>query len=159
MTRASAYGRISLLGNPSDLYGGKCISFTFEKKATVSVDDARSLLIENSGCVERTLAYTGTHNLIKATIRTLGIQQRSVAVDYSTTIPVGYGFAGSSAIVVAAIRAFDAHFGLHLSRASIAELALRTEIDELGIAAGCQDRYAISFEGLTYMDFTGKEYL
>jgi glucuronokinase len=36
---------------------------------------------------------------------------------------------------------------------------LRVETDELGIAAGFQDRYAISFEGVNYMDFSGKEFM
>ena len=41
----------------------------------------------------------------------------------------------------------------------MAELALHTETDELGISAGFQDRYVIAFEGVVYMDFTGKEHL
>jgi glucuronokinase len=42
---------------------------------------------------------------------------------------------------------------LELDPASLAELALSVETDELGIAAGLQDRVAQAYGGLTYMDF------
>lgn len=158
MTTASAHGRISLLGNPSDIYGGKCISFTFDRQATADVQYARRCSIESQGVVERTLAYTGTHDLVKATLRLAGIRQ-ALQVEYASTIPVGYGFAGSSAIVIATLRALNSHCGKHWPKAEIAERALRVEVDELGISAGHQDRYTISFGGLNFMDFRGKEYL
>ena len=35
MVKAHAYGRVGLFGNPSDIYGGKCISFTINRQAQV----------------------------------------------------------------------------------------------------------------------------
>jgi len=35
-----AYGRVGLLGNPSGIYGGKCVSFTFDRFAEVEIDES-----------------------------------------------------------------------------------------------------------------------
>ncbi len=154
-----AYGRVGLLGNPSDIYGGKCISFTFDKSAKVKIEKSRDLLIKGYDIVERDLDYNGTHKLVKATIKKLNLENRNFSLSYDSDIPVGSGLAGSSAIIIASIRAFNKFFGLELDKYEIAELALRVETEELNISAGFQDRYAISFEGVNYMDFFGKEYM
>ncbi len=159
MTKAHAYGRVGLLGNPSDMYGGKCISFTIDRKAEVEIKDSLEFRVEGNGTVERSLNYNGNHDLVKAAVKRLRLQDKKFQVSYETNVPVGSGLAGSSAIVIATIRALNEHFNLHLDRYKIAETALHAEVDELGISAGFQDRYAISFEGIAYMDFTGKEYM
>ena len=66
-----AYGRVGLLGNPSDIYGGKCISFTFDRFAEVEIDESKELAIQNNGIVEKSLDYNGNHDLVKATIKRL----------------------------------------------------------------------------------------
>lgn len=163
MAKGQAYGRVGLLGNPSDMYGGKCISFTFDRKAEVEVQDADAFAIHGNGGIERILDYNGKHDLFKASLRILGlekrIQKKPINLFYESNIPVGYGFAGSSALVIATLRALNEHYSLSLKREEIAEIALHAELDELGIAAGFQDRYVISFEGLLFMDFVGKEYM
>ena len=157
--KSYAYGRVSLLGNPSDLYGGKCISFTFDRSVNVSLNDSLEFKIENKDGVERTLDYNGCHDLIKASINELWIMEKDFHVRYESDIPIGRGLAGSSAIVIATIRALNEHFGLGLDSYQIAERALHTELDHLGIAAGFQDRYVIAFEGVLHMDFKGKEHM
>lgn len=164
----TAYGRIGLLGNPSDMYGGKCISFTFNNLARVSVVDSERFEIIGSDDGEKPddINYTGSHKLIKATIRYLkefgleeGIGVSPIRIVYDSNIPLGSGLAGSSAIIIAALRVFNKRYGLEMDRYQIAETALHVETDELGISAGFQDRYAISFEGMNHLDFTGKEYM
>jgi glucuronokinase len=164
VVKERAYGRVGLLGNPSDIYGGKVIGFTINKYASVSVGEGDELKISGNGGIEvGNLNYNGNHNLVKATIKTLGKEQllsnADFSIEYESNIPLGSGLAGSSAICVATLRALNRWFNLNLDRAQIAELALRTEVDELNIAAGFQDRYAISFEGVNYMDFSGKEFM
>ena len=108
MTHAQAYGRVGLLGNPSDIYGGKCISFTIDSQAEVEVCDSLRLRIEENegnGGIEDTLAYNGNHDLIKATMNKLKLQDKKIHIKYKTEIPVGSGLAGSSAIIIAAMRA------------------------------------------------------
>jgi len=159
MILGQAYARVGLLGNPSDLYGGKALSFTIDRKATVTLEDSAQLKIESKLGTDTTLAYTGINDLVKATLNILQLQDKKLNINYTSDIPISVGLGGSTSIIVATIRALNKHFGLHLDNYQIAELALRTELDELGIIAGFQDRYIISFEGLALMDFTGKEYL
>ncbi len=159
MTRAYAFGRVGLLGNPSDIYGGRCISFTINKKAIVDVEESDEFLIIGNGKVENSLEYNGVHDLVKATVRKLGLFGKNFTVNFSTDIPLGSGLSASSAIVIACIRALSEHFSLGLNKFEIAETALRIETEELRIAAGFQDRYVISFEGIKFMDFSGKEFM
>ncbi|MBI4144108.1 hypothetical protein HY486_02585 [Candidatus Woesearchaeota archaeon] len=158
-TTAKANGRIGLLGNPSDIYGGKVISFTFSNHACACVENTDEFCISGNGHVEKTLEYNGKNDLIKAAIKMLGIQNKSMRVSYSSNIPVGAGLAGSSAIIIATMKALNEHYSLGLDPVQIAELALHAEVDELKWAAGPQDRYVISLGGMVFMDFTGKEYL
>ena len=153
MTKARAYGRVGLLGNPSDMYGGKGIGFTFDRTAEVEVSD--SLEWKVNGEPVNVDDY-GSHRLVKSTVNYLGLKDK-LAVKYSSNIPRGLGLGGSSAIIIAAIRAINEHFEVCLDDFQIAEFATYTERERLGIAAGFLDRYTISFEGLLFMDFEGKE--
>jgi len=71
----------------------------------------------------------------------------------STTIPRSVGLGGSSALVIAVLRALCDHHGVVLQPAATAELALSIEVDDLGIAAGLQDRVAQCYGGATFMEF------
>ncbi len=157
-----AYGRVGFLGNPSDIYGGKCLSFTFDKIAEVKMRDASGLCIRRENCSSaHTLEDMGKddeHRLVKATLRKLGIQE-GFCLDYGSEVPYGSGLAGSTALVIATLKAAKDHYQIAMDRYEMAELALRVEIEELGIAAGFQDRYVIAFGGVCFMDFSGKEYI
>lgn len=72
------------------------------------------------------------------------------------------GLAGSSAILTAALRAVLRFYGfgaedkaaaIGLSRDVLPAFVLGVESDELGIAAGLQDRVVQSYEGAVHMDF------
>ncbi len=71
---------------------------------------------------------------------------------YETSIPRQVGLAGSSAIVIAALRALMAWFETTIDPAALAELALAAEQEDLGIAAGPQDRVIQCYEGVMLMD-------
>jgi len=155
-----AFGRIGLLGNPSDIYGGKTISFTFNNCVDVEIKDSLELRIRDGDNGEaNNLDYDGKHELIKATIRRLGLEKEKMEVHYHSNIPLGSGLSGSSAIIIAFMRTLNDKFDLKMDKYKIAETALKVEIEELGISAGFQDRYAISFEGVNYFDFKGKEFM
>lgn len=168
MSKAIAYGRIGLLGNPSDMYGGKCISFTFGNYAEVEVKDSDKLQIHGEKSSDDNLVYNGSNELIKATIRYMGIDKiierrnKSLEISYKSNIPKGSGLSGSSAIIISLINALNDYLILGINdKRIIAEKALHVETDEMipSIAAGFQDRYVIAFGGVCYMDFRGKEYL
>jgi glucuronokinase len=65
------------------------------------------------------------------------------------------GLAGSSALVIAGLRALAARWQLELDVASTARLALEVETDLLGLAAGPQDRLAQAAGSTVLMDFAG----
>jgi glucuronokinase len=74
-------------------------------------------------------------------------------VRYATLIPRQVGLAGSSAIIVATLRALMAFYGVEIPLEAQPSLVLSVERDELGIAAGLQDRVVQVYEGMVYMDF------
>jgi glucuronokinase len=63
------------------------------------------------------------------------------------------GLGSSSALVIAVLRALCEAHELELEPAEMAELALAIEVEELGIAAGLQDRVVQAYGGLVFMDF------
>jgi glucuronokinase len=75
-------------------------------------------------------------------------------VRWQTTIPRSVGLGGSSAIVVATLRALCAAHEVTIAPIETARLALAIEVEDLGIAAGWQDRIAQTHDGLTFMDFS-----
>ena len=86
-------------------------------------------------------------------------REREIAIRTSlrfrleTTIPRQVGLGGSSAIVLATLRAlFDLH-ALDVDAGCLAELALAVEAEDLKIPAGPQDRVVQAHEGLLSMDF------
>jgi glucuronokinase len=70
----------------------------------------------------------------------------------SSTIPPGVGLAGSSAIVIAALRSLGALFGDEIADQDLPSVALASERDELGITAGLGDRVVQTYGGLVYLD-------
>jgi glucuronokinase len=64
------------------------------------------------------------------------------------------GLAGSSAIIVATLKALMQFYGVQIPRSVLPSLALSVERRELGIAAGLQDRVIQVYEGLVFMDFS-----
>jgi glucuronokinase len=139
-----AFARAALAGNPSDGYGGAVLAITVEAfSARASVGDE----VDGDECVAR--------DLVDATVarftHEFGVAATPVAA--STSIPRSVGLGGSSAIVIATLRALCAHHVLTLDPDPLAMLALSIEVDDLGIAAGPQDRLVQAHEGLVFMDF------
>jgi NDP-sugar pyrophosphorylase family protein/mevalonate kinase len=147
--RARAHARVGLLGNPSDLYGGKGLGFAVrELSATVEVAPSETTRFDGQ-LLSRCWA------LAQPALAARGVDTgaRPFAVRATSDIPFQSGLSGSSAILIAAIRAWCAWYGAGLSRGEIAHLAWRVENDLLGIRAGPLDRLVQSHEGLVAMDF------
>jgi glucuronokinase len=79
-----------------------------------------------------------------------------VTLEASTTVPESVGLAGSSALVVAAMRALAARWGFDLDVVTLAWLARETESGLLGIAGGPQDPLVQAAERTVLMDFGGE---
>ena len=109
--------------------------------------------------------YYGGIRLLYATCKKFGqycrehgiaLPRRNFAMQYDTNIPRQVGLGGSSAIITAALKALMQFYGLTERDIPLSEqpaLALSVETDELGIAAGLQDRVIQAYGGLVYMDF------
>jgi glucuronokinase len=78
------------------------------------------------------------------------------SIRYHSNIPRQVGLAGSSAIITAVMRALSVFYEVTIPREILPSLILKVETDEIGIAAGLQDRVAQVYEGLVYMDFDQK---
>ena len=171
-----AYARAGLLGNPSDGYYGKTISFLVRNfRARVLLYPSARLEIRASKAdmpvfeslddlyaTTRWRGYYGGIRIIQALIvrfmdycRDNGImlENRNFTIEYESTIPLRLGMGGSSSIITAALRALCQYFQVAIPLPVQANLVLETETRELGVPAGLQDRVIQVYEGLVYMDF------
>jgi glucuronokinase len=140
---ARAPARAALAGNPSDGYGGAVLA--------VALPDFRAYARAELAPVT---TISPDSDLVAAAVRRV-TPGRAVAIEWETSIPRGVGLGGSSAIVIAVLRAVGAVCQVALADAELAEVALAVETEDLGIAAGLQDRVAEAYGGLTFMDFGG----
>ena len=177
--RTEAFARAGLIGNPSDGYFGKTISFIVRNySARVELTEAEKIeIVPNErdhsrfDSIDQLVAdvalygYYGGVRLLKATVkrfyrecteRRIALHDRCFRLKYHSTIPSRVGMAGSSAIITAAFRALMKFYGVtdqdipkHLQPSII----LSVENEELGIPAGLQDRVIQVYEGAVFMDF------
>lgn len=177
MIETYAYARAGLLGNPSDGYYGKTISFVVRNfRARVLLYPSARLEIRPSKAdtpvfesledlyeTTRWRGYYGGIRLLQALIvrfmeycRQNGIRlpHRNFTIEYETNIPMRLGLGGSSAIITAGLRALCLYYGVEIPLHWQADLVWKTETVELGVPAGPQDRVIQVYEGLVYMDFS-----
>ena len=176
MIREQAYPRIGLIGNPSDGYFGKTIAFVFSNfHAQVVLYETPELKIlphtrdhsefdSVDALVEdvNLYGYYGGIRLLKATIKRFcdycrehghRLHDRNFTIRYHSSIPHMVGLAGSSAIIVACMRALMNYYEIRIPKPDLAGLVWSVETRELGISAGLQDRVAQVYEGMVYMNF------
>jgi glucuronokinase len=174
--KTRAYARAGLVGNPSDGYNGRTISIIVRNFAAEVViyewpeleivptrqDQCRFDSVSDLLRDVRLNGYYGGLRLVKAAIKrfadyceTNGITlpDQNFSIRYDSTIPRQVGLAGSSAIITATIRGLCAFYGVEIPKEILPALVLSVETDEIGIAAGLQDRVTQAYEGLVYMDF------
>lgn len=176
---AVAPARAGLLGNPSDVYGGKTLAFAYQNQfASVHIAAAEQFTLADGapGQLDFARPETLTHalhspntstgeRLLRAALIRFGArfpQLRELpsgdprlhfSLQFQSTIPMQVGLAGSSAIIVAALRALCHWFSVELPPHAIAETALAAETEELHITAGPMDRVIQAFGGVLLMDF------
>lgn len=174
--RTQAYPRAGLIGNPSDGYFGKTISFIFSNfRAKVTLYETPELEIlpsqKDHSCFGgiadivrdvRLHGYYGGVRLLKATVKTfydycqdnqIALHEKNFTIRYCSNIPHGVGLAGSSAIITACLRALMNFYGVSIPKYVQANMVLSAEKNELHIPAGLQDRVIQVYEGLVAMDF------
>jgi glucuronokinase len=141
-----APARTALAGNPSDGYGGAVLSVALPQFGARAVARAGSQL-----------EITPPSRLVEATAlkfaRELAPAAASSAIEWTTTVPERVGLGGSSAIVIACLRALCALHRVELGRDRVAAFALAVEREDLRIPGGRQDQTVESYGGLMLMDF------
>ncbi len=179
--RERSHPRAGLVGNPSDGYHGKTISFLFKnffaevllwETPELEIQPARRDLshyesIGHLAADVRQFGYYGGIRLLKATVckfhdycrlNGIALHDRNFTLRYQSDIPRHVGMAGSSAIITACLRALCRFYDVSIPREMMPNLILAVEKDELLISAGLQDRVVQTYEGMVYMDFD-KEYM
>jgi glucuronokinase len=171
-----AHARAGLVGNPSDGYFGKTISFIIRNfSATVTLWESPHFeVIPSHGYLARfdtvneflrdlrLNGYYGGLRLIKAAVKrfhdycnanSIELHDRNFTVSFRSDIPRLVGLAGSSAIITATMRALMQFYGVEIPKHLLPTLVLSVEKQELNISAGLQDRVIQTYEGIVYMDF------
>ena len=174
--RTRSFARAGLLGNPSDGYFGKTLSFTFTQFGVElamsessrirfqqgEVDDATFASMDEMARNLRLYGYYGGIRLLKATAkrffdycqeRGLALPKRNFSVEYKINIPRLVGLSGSSAICSAMLKALMRFYEVEIPLEIQPTICLEAERDELGINCGFQDRVIQIYNGLVFMDF------
>ncbi|MBM80188.1 MAG: GHMP kinase [Planctomycetaceae bacterium] len=174
--RKQAHARAGLIGNPSDGYNGKTISiaivnyraqvvlYEWEDVEIIPSQEDHSRFDSISDLVAdvKLHGYYGGIRIVKATIKRfveycaeqgVSLHDRNFSIRYETNIPRQVGLAGSSAIVVATLRALMEFYKVEIPQHVQPSLVLSVENMELGITAGLQDRVIQVYDGSVYMDF------
>jgi glucuronokinase len=177
LLRRRAYARAGLVGNPSDGYNGRTVSFVirnFWAEVVLyewdeveilwsSEDQSRFRSIHELAQDVRLHGYYGGVRLVKATIKRfvdycdangLPLHDRNFSIRYQSCIPRNVGLAGSSAIIVSTLRALMDFYEVAIPLEIQPSLALSVETREIGITGGLQDRVIQCYEGLVSMDFS-----
>lgn len=176
LIKTKAYARAGLVGNPSDGYFGKTISFIIRNfAAEITLFESPELTIEPNqrdhsvfGSIEelaqdvRQNGYYGGIRLLKASVKRffdyctkegLELHGRNFTLRYHSNVPPQVGMAGSSAIITACWRALMQFYQVDIPTHILPSLVLSVENDELCIPAGLQDRVIQAYEGVVFMDF------
>jgi glucuronokinase len=177
MIETFGFARAGMLGNPSDGYFGKTLSFAMSNwRARVLIYPSGRLEIKPSKAdlpvfeslddlyrITRWRGYYGGIRIIQALIvrfldycreQNIELPNRNFTLEYESTIPQRLGLGGSSAMITASLRAVCEYSGVEIPLPIQANLALETETRELNVPAGLQDRVVQAYHGLVYMDFS-----
>lgn len=176
LIKCKAFARAGLIGNPSDGYNGKTISFVvgdyyaeailyeWERVEIVPSQEDQSRFDSINDLVRdvELHGYYGGIRLVKATLKrfvdycrrhNLALHDRNFSIRYFSNIPRQVGMAGSSAIIIAVLRALMEFYQVDIPIEVQPSLVLSIETDEIGIRGGLQDRVIQVYNGLVYMDF------
>ena len=171
-----SFARAGFLGNPSDGYYGKTVSFSFTdfwvdlrlvesgrlRFLPGEVDDASFASPEQLVHDLRLYGYYGGIRMLKAvakrffeycTEHCIELPRRNFSAEYKINIPRLVGLSGSSAICSAMLKALMKFYEATIPLEDTPTICLEAERDELGIACGLQDRVIQMYNGMVFMDF------
>ncbi len=176
VVNARSFPRAGFLGNPSDGYFGKTLSFAFAEYCVDltltessrmrfvpgEVDDAMFDSPENLVRDLRLYGYYGGVRMLKAVAKLffeycfdhgIKLPKMNFTAEYRTNIPRLVGLSGSSAICSAMLKALMKFYEVEIPFDYTPTICLEAEKLELGINCGFQDRVIQMYGGLVFMDF------
>ena len=146
---ASAPGRCGIIGNPTDIYGGRVLSCSVPARATCRLTLGEgSLLPEDLRLWNAALARYPIDEPVK--------------VEWSTDVPRSSGLSGSTALLAATMACvlklhnLEPDLTTPVGKATFTELVRDIERNEANIVCGFQDAYMIVHGGMQFMNFAGK---
>lgn len=153
--------RTGVVGHPSDGFGGAVLAAPVTQlAATVTVEPADAVVVGDRRFDDLSsllaAGHEGGSRLLTAAVARLAAwlpappPAAGFALTWATTIPRSVGLAGSSALVIGALRSVAARWGTTIPDRDGPRLALEAETDLLGIAAGPQDR-VVQWHGTTVL--------
>ena len=144
---ATALPRVNLIGNPSDIYGGCGLGFPiWNWQAKVFLDPSISST-EEIPLLQAARVVFSQHHTVK----------QKFGLRFISDIPLQAGLGGSSALVMAALRAMGKAHGIQWTWRSLADATLAVEQVHLGNIAGPMDRWIQAQEEFLWMDFSGNK--
>ncbi|MGN0846231.1 MAG: mevalonate kinase [Kiritimatiellia bacterium] len=176
LIRTRSFARAGFLGNPSDGYFGKTVSFAFNNFFAEivmyetpelgfipgDVDDATFASPEELLHDIQLFGYYGGIRLMKAVAKLfflwcrdhgVALPEKNFTVRYTSNIPRLVGLSGSSAICTGMLKALQQFYGVAIPLEDAPTLCLEAERDELDIQCGLQDRVIQMYGGCVFMDF------
>ncbi|MGI4746039.1 MAG: dehydrogenase [Janthinobacterium lividum] len=177
--RARVPLRLGLAGGGTDLspycdiFGGAVLNTTIDRYAYAFIAPSGDRNVHFHAPDLETSESYAPETLDEDTIRnaklkihagvTLGIARRygfaiePLRITSFVDAPPGSGLGSSSALVVALVEAFAAHYRLPLGPYDIAHLAWQIERVDLDLMGGKQDQYAGTFGGTNFIEFLANE--
>ncbi len=139
---ASAPGRCGIVGNPSDLYGGKVLSCSLGARAT-----CRLTVGEDESLPEDRTLWDAAFARFPV--------EGPCRVEWTTDIPRSSGLSGSTALLAATVACLKMARGETVTPDVELAMTIR-DIEREKVVCGYQDALMITLGGLRLMDFAGK---
>jgi len=156
LVRASAPGRVNLIGEHTDYNGGFVLPTVIPQRTTVelaprkggavrafSLDVGKSVPFEYiAGTESRRGRWTDYLQGITWVLGQEGLVVGGADIRITSTVPLGSGLSSSAALEIALLRAFREAFMLPLDDVQMALLGQRAENDFVGAPVGVMDQMA-----------------
>jgi galactokinase len=139
-----APGRVNLIGEHTDYNDGYVLPVAIEMQTIATATPAPAM------------QFTSTSNPppgwqayvlgVEKQLRRRAVPIPNLAIEFSSTLPLGAGLSSSAALEVSAALAFIAAAGFELPAMEVAKLCQQAEIETVGLACGIMDQF-ISLHG------------
>jgi galactokinase len=155
-TRASAPGRVNLIGEHTDYNGGFVLPTPIPQHTRVELTPRRDQAVHvRSDQAPEAGTYTLEHEQRRGdwldyvqgvtwALRDAGWTFAGFDASIASDVPLGAGLSSSAALEVALLRAIRAAFGLNLDDTRLAHLGQRAENEFVGARCGIMDQMAAS---------------